>query len=75
MVRWVVESIPHGGPIELYLIPTSVTKDWCNKGRCMCDPVCGMVHIEYSLLLIEKSSSCSSGSGLPLCVSGPLTYV
>ena len=24
MVRWVIGSIPHGGPIELFLIPASV---------------------------------------------------
>ena len=23
MVQWVVRSIPHGGPIELFLIPAS----------------------------------------------------
>ena len=26
MVRWVVGSIPHGGPIALFLVPTGVTK-------------------------------------------------
>ena len=28
----------------------------CNKGRGMCYPVCGMVHIKELLLSIEKSS-------------------
>ena len=32
--------------------------DWCNKGRGMCYPVCGMVHIKEPLLLINKSSLC-----------------
>ena len=57
----------------------------------MCYPVCGMVHIKDSLLLIEKSSQCcgSSGNtflfypielfllcvGFPILLSGPLTYV
>ena len=27
-----------------------------NKGRGMCYPVCGMVHIKEPLLLIDKSS-------------------
>ena len=34
---------------------------WCNKGSGMCYPVCGMVDIKESLLLIGKS--------------GPLPYV
>ena len=33
---------------------------WCNKGCGMCYPVCGMVHIKEPLLLIRKSSPCSS---------------
>ena len=43
MVLWVVGSILYGGPTELYL-------EWCNNGRGMCYPVCGIV------LLIGKSS-------------------
>ena len=50
-----------GGPIELFL----VLHDWCNKGRGMCSPVCGMMHIKEPLLLIGKSSPCG-GSGFPL---------
>ena len=42
--------------------------DWCNKGRDMCYPVCGMVHIKEPLLLIGKSSLCG-GSGFPLLLS------
>ena len=33
-----------------------VLHDWCNKGRGMCYPVYGMVHIKEPLLLIGKSS-------------------
>ena len=33
-----------------------VLHDWCNKGRGMCYPVCGMMHIKESLLLIGMSS-------------------
>ena len=40
----------------------------CNKGRGMCYPVCGMVHIKEPLLLIGKSSPCG-GSGFPLSLS------
>ena len=28
MVRWVIRSIPHGGPIELFLVPGN------NRARC-----------------------------------------
>ena len=31
-----------------------VLHDWCNKGRGMCFPVCGMVHIKEPLLLISE---------------------
>ena len=41
---------------------------WCNKGRGMCYPVCGMMHIKEPLLLIGKSSLCS-GSRFPLSLS------
>ena len=50
-----------GGPIEVVL------HDWCNKGRGMCNPVCGMVHIKEPLLLIGKSSPCG-GTGFPLSI-------
>ena len=49
-----------------------VLHDWCNKGRGMCYPVCGMVHIKDPLLLIGKRSSCG-GSGFPLSLSKCLT--
>ena len=51
-----------------YLSFQPVLHDWCNKGRGMCYPVCGMVHIKEPLLLIEKNSLCGS-SGFPLSLS------
>ena len=45
-----------------------VLHDWFNKGRGMCYPVCGMVHIKETLLLIDKSSLCG-GSGFPSSLS------
>ena len=42
--------------------------DLCNKGRRVCYPVCGMMHIKEPLLLIGKSSPCG-GSGFPLSLS------
>ena len=45
-----------------------VLHDWCTHGHGMCYPVCGMVHIKESLLLIETSSPCGS-SMFPLSLS------
>ena len=44
-----------------------VLHDWCNKGRGMCNSVCGMVHIKEPLL-IGMGSPCD-GSGFPLSLS------
>ena len=89
MVRWVVGSIVHDGPIELFHDwcnnRRKWVKDsrsdvklhnhhWCNKGCGMYYPVCGMMHIKEPLLLIIKSSPCG-GSGFPLSLSGTLPYV
>ena len=46
-----------------------VLHDWCNKGRGMCYPVCGVVHTKDPILLIGKSSPCNGGSGFPLSLS------
>ena len=58
MVRWVVGSILHVVNPLSYFSFQPVLHDWCNKGRGMCYPVCGMVHIKEPLLLIVKSSVC-----------------
>ena len=42
--------------------------DWCNKGRGMCYPVCGMMRIKEPLLLIGKSCLCGE-SGFSLSIS------
>ena len=68
MVRWVVGSIVHGVDPLSYFSFQPVLHDWCNKGRGMCNPVCGMVHIKEPLLLIGKSSLCG-GSGSPFSLS------
>ena len=64
MVRWGVGSILHGVNPLSYFSFQPVLHDWCNKGRGMCYPVCGMVHIKQLLLLTGKSSPCG-GSGFP----------
>ena len=68
MVRWVVGSILHGVDPLSYFSFQPVLHDWCIKGRGMCYPVCGMVHIKDPLLLIDKSSLCD-GSGFPFSLS------
>ena len=68
MVRWVVGSILHGVDPLSYFSFQPVLHDWCNKGRGMCYPVCGMVHVKEPLLLIDKSSLCG-GSGFPFSLS------
>ena len=55
----------HDGLSDRCIFVTPVLHDCCNKGRGMCYPVCGMMHIKEPLLLIGKSSPCG-GSGYPL---------
>ena len=68
MVKWVVRSILHGVDPLRYFSFQPVLHDWCNKGRGMCYPVCGMVHIKEPLLLIDKSILCG-GSRFPFSLS------
>ena len=64
MVRWVVGSILHGVNPLSYFSFQSVFHDWCKKkGRGMCYPVCGMVHVKEPLLLIGKISLCVAAAG------------
>ena len=64
MVRWVVGSILHGVDPLGYFSFLTVLHNWCNKGRGMCYPVCGMVHVKEPLLLVVKSG----GSGFSLAL-------
>ena len=65
MVRWVVGSILHSGPIALFLVP----------GHGIFYPVSVMVHIKQPLLLIGTNSPCSAGSGFPRYLKRHLPYV
>ena len=65
MVRWVVGLILHGVDPLSYFSFQPVLHNRCNKGRGMCYPVSGMMHIKEPLLLIGKSSLCG-GNGFPL---------
>ena len=71
MVRWVVGSILHGVDPLSYFSFQPVLHDWCNKGRGMCYPVCGMVHIKEPLLLIDNSSLCAAAGFLSHYQNGP----
>ena len=65
MVRWVVGSLHRGGP-----------NCWCNEGRGMCYPVCGVLHIKEPLLLIERLAHVFAEAGfLSEYLSGPLPYI
>ena len=68
VVGLVVGSILHGVDPLSYFSFQPELHDWCNKGRGMYYPVCGMMHIKEPLLLIGKSSLCG-GSGFPLQLS------
>ena len=67
LVRWVVRSFLHGVDPLSYFLFQPVLHYLCNKGRGMCYPVCGMVHIKEPFLLIGKSSPC--GSRFPFSLS------
>ena len=48
-----------------YFLFEPVLNDWCNKGYGMYYHVCGMLHINNSLLLIEKNKPCYLSGLLP----------
>ena len=52
-----------------------VLNDWCTKGRGMCYPVFGIVHIKEPLLLIGKSGYVAAAGFLSRYLNGPLPYV
>ena len=68
MVRWVIGSILQGLDPLSYFSFQPVLHNWCNKGRGIYYPVCGMVRIKEPLLVIRKSSLCGS-SGFPFSLS------
>ena len=52
-----------------------VLHDWCNKGRGMCYPVCGMVHIKEPFCYSERVADVAVAGFLFRYLSGPLPYV
>ena len=48
-VTYVTNGIQYFAPLS-YFSFQPVLHDWCNKGRGMCYPVSGMVHIKEPLL-------------------------
>ena len=55
MMRWVVGSIHHDGPIEPFLGPASASR-LVYQRLGICHPLCGMMHIKEPLRLIRTSS-------------------
>ena len=49
----------------IYFSFQPVLHDWCNKGRGMSYPICGMVHIIKTLLLMEKGNPSCGGRWFP----------
>ena len=72
MERWVVGLILHGVDPLSYFSFQPMVHEWCNKGRGMCYPLCGMVNINEPLLLIGKSNLCG-GSGFLSLSEWPFT--
>ena len=64
---WLLECSGSTNPVTEYSFQP-VLHDWCNKGRGMCYPVCGMMYMKELLLLIGKSSLCGI-SRFPLSLS------
>ena len=65
---------PSGVDPMSYFLFQLMLHEWCNKGRGMCYPVCGMVHIKEPLLLIGKSSP-YGGTGFPLAIGVVLYHM
>ena len=57
-----------------YISFQPVLHNWCNKGSGVCYPVCGMVHIKESLLLIRKNGPYVI-SGFPSAIWVVLYYM
>ena len=78
-----VRAFAHDASVRSFMVdPLSyfsfqpVLHDWCNKGRGMCYPVFGMVHIKEPLLLIEKVPYAEAAAGFfSHHLSAPLPYV
>ena len=71
MVRWVVGSILHGVDPLSYFSFQPVLHDWCNKGRDICYPVCGMMHIKEPFLS-ERVAYVAAAGFLSHYLSGTL---
>ena len=52
-----------------------VLHDWCNKGRGMCYPVCGMVHIKEPCCQSERVAHVAAAGLLSHYLSGPLRHI
>ena len=68
MVQWIIRSIPHGVPIELFLIPASAknTCSWCNGSS---DQSLMLEPLSYFSFQPVLHNWCIKGSGMcyPVC--------
>ena len=54
MVQWVVRSIPHSGPMELFYHSSQCSTTGVTNTMVCTSPMCGMVYIKDPLLLLDK---------------------
>ena len=52
-----------------------VFRDWYNKGRGMCYPLCGMIFIKQLLMIIGKVAHMAAAGFLSRYLSGSIPYV
>ena len=70
MVRWVVGSILHDGPIELFLVPASAPPPWYVLS-CLWDGAYKRTHIKES----ERVADVAAAGFLSRYLNGSLPYV
>ena len=52
-----------------------VFRDWYNKGRGMCYPLCGMIFIKQLLMIIGNVAHMAAAGFLSRYLSGSIPYV
>ena len=76
MVRWVVGSMLHGGPFELFLVPASAPQLVYQRPWYVLSFLWDGAYIKQPLLLIGKSSHVVVAAGfLSRYLNGSLPYV
>ena len=68
-------SRPFFTPVVEHWLEREIAQWWCNKGRCMCSPVCGLVYKNYTLLLVKRVALKLAPAGYRFYNMWPLTIV